>query len=442
MAKNQTNQGISVAPAKGKLGILLPGMGAVATTFIAGVIAINKGLAQPIGSLSQMGRLRLGKRTGKVNKPLINEIVPIQDLKKVAFGGWDIFEDNMYEAAVHAKVLDINLLNKLKAPLSKIKPMKAVFDKNYVKKLNGTHVKTNKNKMALAKAVMKDIKEFKEANKCDRLVMVWCGSTEIYIEESKVHQSIEAFEQGLKDNHPDIAPSMIYAYAAIKMGVPYANGAPNLSCDVPAMVELAKQTGTPIAGKDFKTGQTLMKTILAPGLKARALAINGWFSTNILGNRDGEVLDDPDNFKTKEVSKLGVLEQILEPELYPELYKDFYHKVRINYYPPRGDNKEGWDNIDISGWLNYPMQIKIDFLCRDSILAAPIVLDLAIFLDLSKRAGMSGIQEWLSFYLKSPQAPKGRHAIHDIFKQLHKLENTLRYIGGHDLIHHLGQDYE
>lgn len=441
MRKVQSNE-VNLQPAKGKLGILLPGMGAVATTFIAGVLAVNKGIAQPIGSLSQMGRLRIGKRTKKANKPFINEVVQLQDLKKVAFGGWDIFEDNMYEAAVHADVLDINLLNKLKSPLSKIKPMKAVFDKDYVKKLHGTHVKKAKTKMALAKAVMNDIKTFKEENKCERLVMVWCGSTEIYIEEGPVHRSIEAFEKGLKENHKDIAPSMIYAYAAIKMGVPYANGAPNLSCDIPALVELANQTETPIAGKDFKTGQTLMKTILAPGLKARALAINGWFSTNILGNRDGEVLDDPDNFKTKEVSKLGVLEQILEPEIYPELYKDLYHKVRINYYPPRGDNKEGWDNIDISGWLNYPMQIKIDFLCRDSILAAPIVLDLAIFLDLAKRAGMKGIQEWLSFYLKSPQAPEGRHAIHDIFKQLHKLENTIRFIGGQDLIHHLGQDYE
>ena len=427
--------------ATGKLGILTPGMGAVATTFMAGVMAVNRGLEQPIGSLSQMGRIRLGKRTKK-NIPLINEVVPLQNLKNVVFGGWDIFADNMYEAAVHADVLDINLLNKLKAPLSKIKPMKAVFDKKYVKKLHGTHIKKAKTKMALAEAVMRDIRKFKKDNKCDRLVMVWCGSTEIYIEESKVHQTIEAFETGLRRNSKDIPPSMIYAYAAIKMGIPYANGAPNLSCDVPALVELAKQTGTPIAGKDFKTGQTLMKTILAPGFKARALGIEGWFSTNILGNRDGEVLDDPDNFKTKEVSKLGVLEQILEPELYPELYKDFYHKVRINYYPPRGDDKEGWDNIDIRGWLNYPMQIKVDFLCKDSILAAPIVLDLAIFLDLAKRAGMSGIQEWLSFYLKSPQAPKGRYPQHDIFKQLQKLENTVRHIAGEELITHLGLDYE
>jgi len=433
-------KGLASVP-KGKLGILTPGMGAVATTFIAGVMAVNKGLANPIGALTQMGRMRIGKRTKK-NIPKINDVVPLQDLKKVVFGGWDIFKDNMYEAAVHAAVLEPALLKELKGPLSKIKPMKAVFDKNYVKKLNGTHVKKAKTKMDLAKAVMADIRRFKKANNCDRLVMVWCGSTEIYIEESAVHKTIGAFEKGLEKNSKLIAPSMIYAYAAIKMGIPYANGAPNLSCDVPALVDLARQTGAPIAGKDFKTGQTLMKTILAPGFKARALGIEGWFSTNILGNRDGEVLDDPDNFKTKEVSKLGVLEQILEPELYPELYKDFYHKVRINYYPPRGDNKEGWDNIDIKGWLDYPMQIKVDFLCRDSILAAPIVLDLAIFLDLAKRAGMSGIQEWLSFYLKSPQAPEGRYPIHDIFKQLSKLENTLRHIGGHDLINHLGLDYE
>jgi len=439
--KKQTKNVLATKPT-GKLGILTPGMGAVATTFIAGVMAVNKGLSNPVGSLTQMGRMRIGKRNKKNNQPLISDVVPLQDLKKVVFGGWDIFNDNMYEAALHADVLDINLLKKLKAPLSKIKPMKAVFDKNYVKKLNGTHVKKAKTKMDLANALMKDIKKFKKDNKCDRLVMVWCGSTEIYIEESAVHKTVAAFEKGLKNNSKLIAPSMIYAYAAVKMGIPYANGAPNLSCDIPAIIELAKETQTPIAGKDFKTGQTLMKTILAPGFKARALGINGWFSTNILGNRDGEVLDDPDNFKTKEVSKLGVLEEILEPELYPELYKDFYHKVRINYYPPRGDNKEGWDNIDIKGWLDYPMQIKVDFLCRDSILAAPIVLDLAIFLDLAKRSQMSGIQEWLGFYLKSPQAPKGVKPIHDIFKQLHKLENTLRYVAGEELINHLGQDYE
>lgn len=427
--------------ATGKLGILMPGMGAVATTTIAGVYAVNKGLSSPIGSLTQMGRMRVGKRTRRINKPFMKDVVPIHPLKNVVFGGWDIFNENVYEAASHAQVLDQRLLDKLKTPLSKIKPMKAVFDKEYVKKLNGTWVKKGKTKMDLANAVMRDIRKFKKDNKCDRLVMVWCGSTEIYIKESKVHQTIESLEEGMRNNHHDIPPSMIYAYAAIKLGVPYANGAPNLSCDVPAMVELAKKHGTPIAGKDFKTGQTLMKTILAPGLKARALGIEGWFSTNILGNRDGEVLDDPDNFKSKEVSKLGVLEQILEPKQHPELYKDLYHKVRINYYPPRGDAKEGWDNIDIRGWLNYPMQIKIDFLCRDSILAAPIVLDLALFLDLAKRSGMSGIQEWLSFYLKSPQAAKGLKPEHDIFKQLAKLENTLRHIAGVELINHLGLDY-
>ena len=430
-----------VQAAKGKLGILLPGMGAVATTTIAGVYAINKGLSKPIGSLTQMGRLRIGKRT-KVNKPFIKDVVPIQKLKDVVFGGWDVFDDNVYEAAVHAGVLEKDMLKKLKTPLSKIKPMKAVFDKNYVKRLDGTHIKKAKTKMDLAKALMKDMEKFKKENKCDRLVVVWCGSTEIYLEETKVHKTLKALEKGLVDNDPSIAPSMIYAYAAIKMGIPYANGAPNLSCDVPALIELAKKTGAPIAGKDFKTGQTLMKTILAPGLKARALGLEGWFSTNILGNRDGAVLDDPDNFKTKEVSKLGVLEEILEPELYPDLYKDFYHKVRINYYPPRGDAKEGWDNIDIKGWMGYPMQIKIDFLCRDSILAAPLVLDLALFLDLAKRAGMSGIQEWLSFYLKSPQAPKGVKPMHDIFQQQIKLENTIRHMAGEDLITHLGLDYD
>ena len=429
-----------IQPASGKLGILTPGMGAVSTTFIAGVYAVNKGMSKPIGSLTQMGRMRIGKRTD-ISKPLMKDVVPLHDLNNIVFGGWDLFDDNVYEAAVHAGVLDINTLEALKPELSAIRPMKAVFDKNYVKRLNGTRVKQGNNKMELAEAVMQDIRDFKAKNNCDRIVMVWCGSTEIYIEESEVHQTVASLEEGLRNNHEDIAPSMIYAYAAVKMGIPYANGAPNLSCDVPAMVELAKQTGAPIAGKDFKTGQTLMKTIIGPGLKSRAIGVEGWFSTNILGNRDGEVLDDPDNFKTKEVSKLGVLEQIFEPELYPELYGDFYHKVRINYYPPRGDNKEGWDNIDIRGWLNYPMQIKVNFLCRDSILAAPLVLDLALFLDLAKRNKMRGIQEWLSFYLKSPQAKKGLYPEHDIFKQLAKLENTLRHIAGEELITHLGLDY-
>lgn len=432
---------VNIKAPSGKLGILTPGMGAVATTFIAGVLSVRKGLSEPIGSLTQMGTIRLGKRTDNRN-PLIKDFVPLASLEDIVFGGWDLFEDNAYEAAMHAEVLDKDLLNELKDDLEQIKPMKAVFDKNYVKKLDGSHVKSAATKMELAEALMEDIKNFKEENNCERLAMVWCGSTEIYIEESDVHSSLEKLEEGLRNNHPDIAPSMIYAYAAVKMGVPYANGAPNLSCDVPAMVELAKKTGTPIAGKDFKTGQTLMKTILAPGLKSRCLGIDGWFSTNILGNRDGEVLDDPENFKTKEVSKLGVLENILEPELNPVLYKDLYHKVRINYYPPRGDNKEGWDNIDISGWLGYKMQIKVDFLCKDSILAAPIVLDLALFLDLASRADMKGgIQEWLSFYLKSPQAAPGLKPMHDIFVQLMKLKNTLRYLQGEDLITNLGLDY-
>ncbi|MFY0654161.1 MAG: inositol-3-phosphate synthase [Cyclobacteriaceae bacterium] len=425
----------------GKLAILTPGMGAVSTTFMAGVIAVRKGLSKPIGSLTQMGTIRLGKRTDDRN-PLIKDFVPLAGLGDVEFGGWDLFEDNAYEAALNAGVLDKDLLNQIKDELEQIQPMKAVFDKEYVKKLDGPNVKSGATKMELAEAVMADIENFKKENGCDRAVMVWCGSTEIYIEESDVHASIESLEEGLRNNHPDIAPSMIYAYAAVKTGTPYANGAPNLSCDVDGMVELAKKENCPIAGKDFKTGQTLMKTILAPGFKVRSLGIDGWFSTNILGNRDGEVLDDPDNFKTKEVSKLGVLEEILEPELHPDLYNDLYHKVRINYYPPRGDDKEGWDNIDIKGWLGYKMQVKVDFLCKDSILAAPLVLDLALFLDLAQRAGMKGgIQEWLSFYLKSPQAKKGLKPQHDIFVQMMKLKNTLRYLQGEDLITNLGLDY-
>lgn len=429
-----------IRKAEGKLGILTPGMGAVATTFMAGVIAINKGLAKPIGSVSQMGNIRLGKRTENRN-PLIKDFVPLANLQDIVFGGWDLYEDNVYQAAMHAKVLDANMLFQIKEELEAIRPMKAVFDRTFVKNLDGTYIKTGANKMDLAKQVMDDIENFKDANDLDRVVMVWCGSTEIFFEASEVHNSIEAFEQGLKDNDPNISPSMIYAYAAIKLGVPFANGAPNLTCDIPALVELSKQTNTPIAGKDFKTGQTLMKTILAPGLYARALGVSGWFSTNILGNRDGLVLDDPDNFKTKEVSKLGVLEDIFKPEDNPELYGDIYHKVRINYYPPHGDNKESWDNIDIFGWMGYQMQIKVNFLCRDSILAAPIVLDLALFIDLAKRAEMSGIQEWLSFYLKSPQTAEGLRPEHDIFKQLIKMQNTLRHLMGEDLITHLGLDY-
>ncbi len=431
---------MKATPATGKIGILTPGLGAVATTFIAGVMAVRRGIGTPIGSLTQMGTIRVGKRTENRN-PKVSDLVPLTKLDDIVFGGWDIFEDNVYESAINAAVLDKDLLNEIRDELEAIQPMKAVFDQKYVKRLEGSHIKKAETKMQLAEALMQDMRQFKEKNNCDRLVMVWCGSTEIYIPESDVHQTIESLEDGLHNNHPDIPPSMIYAYAAIKMGVPYANGAPNTSCDIPAMVQLAKQYGTPIAGKDFKTGQTLMKTILAPGLKARSIGIRGWFSTNILGNRDGEVLDDPDSFKSKEVSKLSVLEQILEPDKNPELYKDLYHKVRINYYPPHGDNKEGWDNIDIKGWLGYPMQIKIDFLCRDSILAAPLVLDLALLLDLAKRTKMSGIQEWLSFYLKSPQTKKGLYPMHDIFKQKEKLENTLRYIADEELINHLGLDY-
>jgi myo-inositol-1-phosphate synthase len=426
--------------ADGKLGILIPGLGAVATTLIAGVEAIKQGLSKPIGSLTQMGNIRLGKRTEN-RYPLIKDFVPLTDLNDIVFGGWDVYADNVYEAASNAKVLEPALLNAIKPQLQSLVPMKAVFDKSYVKNLDGKNIKEAKTKFDLAKMVMDDIENFREANDCSRVVIVWCGSTEKYIEAAEVHETIESFEQGLHDNHELISPSMIYAYAAIKLGVPFANGAPNLTCDIPALIELAKETNTPIGGKDFKTGQTLMKTILAPGLHARALGIKGWFSTNILGNRDGLVLDDPDNFKTKEVSKLSVLDDILMPELNPELYGDLYHKVRINYYPPHGDNKESWDNIDIFGWLGYAMQIKINFLCRDSILAAPVVLDLALFMDLSKRAGMSGIQEWLSFYFKSPQTAPGLRPEHDIFKQLIKLQNTLRHMMGEDLITHLGLDY-
>jgi myo-inositol-1-phosphate synthase len=412
---------IKISPAEGKLGILIPGLGAVATTLIAGVEAVKKGISQPIGSLTQMGHIRLGKRTENRN-PKINEFVPLAQLNDIVFGGWDVYEDNVYQAASNAKVLESSLLDAVKPALEAIVPMKAAFDQNYAKNLTGTHVKTG-TRYELAQQVMEDIKNFKEQNGLDRVVLVWCGSTEIYYEASAIHQSLAAFVQ------------------ALKLGVPFSNGAPNLTVDIPALIELSKLTKTPIAGKDFKTGQTLMKTVLAPGLAARSLGVHGWFSTNILGNRDGLVLDDPDNFKTKEVSKLGVLEDIFKPEDNQELYGNIYHKIRINYYPPHGDNKESWDNIDIFGWLGYKMQIKINFLCRDSILAAPIALDLALFSDMAKRAGMSGIQEWLSFYLKSPQTAAGLHPENDIFKQLIKLENTLRYLMGEDLITHLGLDY-
>lgn len=429
-----------IKDATGKLGILMPGLGAVATTFIAGIAAINKGLSQPVGSLTQMGNIRLGKRT-EDRYPLIKDFVPLANLKDLVFGGWDVYTDNVYEAALNAKVLEPALLQSIRPELEALKPMKAVFDREFVKNLDGDNVKQKNTKWELAQALIEDIHRFKEENNCDRLVMVWCASTEKYTEETAVHQTITAFEAGLRNNDESIAPSMIYAYAAIRSRVPFANGAPNLSCDIPALIDLAKELNVPIAGKDFKTGQTLMKTIVAPGLQARALGVRGWFSSNILGNRDGLVLDDPDNFKTKEVSKLSVLEEILNADINPELYGELYHKVRINYYPPHGDNKESWDNIDIFGWLGYQMQIKINFLCRDSILAAPIVLDLALFMDLAQRAEMGGIQEWLSFYFKSPQTAPGLKPEHDIFKQLIKLQNTLRHIMGEDLITHLGLDY-
>jgi myo-inositol-1-phosphate synthase len=439
--KPNNKRKIEIRLPKGKLGVLLPGIGgAVSTTFIAGVEAIKRGLGKPIGSLTQMGTIRLGKRTEK-RFPSIKDFVPLANLEDLVFGGWDIFPDNCYEAALKAGVLEKTLLDELKDVLRETKPMPAVFSRRYVRNLNGKHLKTGKTKMHLAEQLIDDITNFKKENHLDRLAMVWCGSTEVYIKPSEVHSSIESFEEGLKDNHPDIAPSMIYAYAAIECGVPYANGAPNLSVDIPALTNLAKKKKVPIAGKDFKTGQTLMKTIVAPGLKARMIGLKGWFSTNILGNRDGEVLDDPYSFKTKEESKLSVLEYILQPELYPELYSDYYHKVRINYYPPRGDAKEAWDNIDIFGWLGYPMQIKINFLCRDSILAAPIVLDLVLFLDLAQRANLYGIQEWLSFYFKSPMHGEELYPEHDLFIQLMKLKNTLRYLKGEELITHLGLDY-
>jgi myo-inositol-1-phosphate synthase len=431
---------ITIEKPEGKLGVLLPGLGAVATTFIAGVTAVRKGIAKPIGSLTQMGTIRLGKRPEK-RVPKIKEFIELVDLNDLVFAGWDIFTDNAYQAALNAGVLRKNLLDEVRAEIEQIKPMKAVFDQDYVKKLHGTHVKETTTKYDYAQMLMDDIQNFKASNNLNRMVMVWCASTEIYLKQDPVHETIESFEKAMKENHPAIAPSMIYAYAAIASGVPFANGAPNLTIDIPALMDFAREKKVPIAGKDFKTGQTLMKTILAPGLKARMIGLNGWFSTNILGNRDGEVLDDPESFKTKEESKLSVLEYILQPEVYPDLYNNFYHKVRINYYPPRGDNKEGWDNIDIFGWLEYPMQIKVDFLCRDSILAAPIVLDLALFLDLAQRCGMKGIQEWLSFYFKSPMHAPELYPEHDIFIQLMKLKNTLRHLKDEELITHLGLEY-
>jgi myo-inositol-1-phosphate synthase len=430
-----------IAPASGRLGVLLVGLGAVASTLIAGVELARRGLAQPIGSLTQMGTIRLGKRTER-RSPLIREFVPLAGLDQLVFGAWDPIPDDAYVAALKAGVLDRHEhIEPIADFLRSIRPMPAVFDSYYVKRLQGDNVKRASNKLELAEALREDIRRFKAENGCERLVVVWCGSTEIFLEEGPAHQNLEDFEAAMETNDESIAPSMLYAYAALMEGVPFANGAPNLTVDIPAMVKLANDRSVPICGKDFKTGQTLMKTVIAPMLKARMLGVSGWYSTNILGNRDGEVLDDPESFKTKEESKLGVLEYILQPELYPELYGNIYHKVRINYYPPRGDNKEGWDNIDIFGWLGYPMQIKIDFLCRDSILAAPLALDLALFLDLAQRAGLGGIQEWLSFYFKSPQHAPQVYPEHDLFIQQTKLKNTLRWLMGEEQITHLGTEY-
>jgi myo-inositol-1-phosphate synthase len=434
------NESTKIAPAEGKLGVLIPGLGAVSTTLIAGIEAIKRGISTPIGSVTQMGTVRLGKRTDN-RTPKIKDFVPLARIEDIAFGGWDIYEDNAYEAALHAGVLDKNTIEQVRQPLEAIKPMSAVFDNEYVKRIDGPNKKPKGSKRDYAEMLMEDIRQFKEKSGASRLSMIWCGSTEVFHRPAAVHETLKDFECGLQKSDPEISPSQIYAYAALKMGVPYANGAPHLCVDAPALVELAKERQVPICGKDFKTGQTMIKTILAPGLKSRMLGMSGWFSTNILGNRDGEVLDDPGSFKSKEESKLSALEFILQPELYPELYKDLYHKVRINYYPPRGDAKEGWDNIDIFGWMGYPMQIKVDFLCRDSILAAPLVLDLVLFMDLAQRAGLRGIQEWLSFYFKAPMTAPGLYPEHDLFIQSMKMKNTLRWMMGEDLITHLGMEY-
>ncbi len=435
-----TKDNVRIAPAEGKLGVLIPGIGAVSTTFMAGVEAVKRGLGKPIGSLTQMATIRLGKRT-EGRSPYIKDFVPLAKLDDLVFGGWDIFEDTAYEAAVKAGVLERGLLDQVKEPLSSLKPMKAVFDHEYVKRINGPNVKQGANLMEKAEMLMADIESFRRNTGVSRLITIWCGSTEVFHRPSAVHQTMASFEEGLRKNDPEIAPSQVYAYAALKCGVPFANGAPNLTTDIPALLDLARERQLPLCGKDFKTGQTFMKTLIAPGLKARMLGLRGWYSTNILGNRDGEVLDDPGSFKSKEETKLSVLDHILQPQLYPDLYKDFSHVVRINYYPPRGDAKEGWDNIDIFGWLGYPMQIKVNFLCRDSILAAPIVLDLVLLMDLAQRCGMKGIQEWLSFYFKAPMTAPGLYPEHDIFIQLMKLKNTLRWMRGEDLITHLGLEY-
>ena len=433
-------ENVRVAPAEGKLGVLVPGMGAVTTTFMAGLEAIKRGVGKPIGSLTQLGTIRLGKRTDG-RTPAIKDFVPLADLNDLVVGGWDLFSDDCYEAAVKAGVLDKTLLDQVRGPLEAVKPMTAVFDKDYVRRLEGNNLKKFGTKMEAAEMVMDDIKKFKATTKVDRTVMIWCGSTEVFHKEAAVHASLKDFECGLAKNDPEISPSQIYAYAALKCGIPYANGAPHMTTDNPAMVELAREMSVPVSGKDYKSGQTFMKTVIGPGLKSRLLGVHGWFSTNILGNRDGEVLDDPLAFRSKEVTKSSVLDYIFQRDLYKDLYGDMYHKVRIEYYPPRGDAKEGWDNIDIFGWLGYPMQIKVNFLCRDSILAAPLMLDLILFMDLAQRAGMRGIQEWLSFYYKAPMHAPELYPEHDIFIQLMKLKNTLRWMKGEDLITHLGLEY-
>jgi len=436
-----TGGGREIAPATGKLGVMLVGLGAVSTTFIAGVENVRQGRALPIGSLSQMATIRLGKRTDK-RAPKIKDFVPLADLKELVFAAWDPIPDDAYTAAVKAGVLERHdHLEPIKEFLQGIKPLPAVFDQYYVKRLQGTNVKRGKNKRDLAEQLRADIRAFRKDAGVDRIVIVWCASTEVFLTPGPAHQSLAAFEKAMEQNDPSIAPSMLYAYAALMESIPFANGAPNLTVDLPVMEQLAEERKVPIGGKDFKTGQTMMKSVLAPAFKARMLGLAGWYSTNILGNRDGEVLDDPESFKTKEESKLGLLEHILQPEMYPDLYGKIYHKVRINYYPPRGDNKEGWDNIDIFGWLGYPMQIKVDFLCRDSILAAPIVLDLALFFDLAHRAGLFGIQEWLSFYFKGPQTAPGLYPEHDLFIQHTKLKNTLLWMMGEEQITHLGVEY-
>ena len=441
MKKASLKRGEQIPTPKGKLGILIPGIGgAVSTTFIAGVELVRRGLAEPIGSLTQLGTIRLGKRF-EHRSPKIKDLVPLASLDDLVFGGWDIYEANGFDAALYARVLNREHLDPIKDFLSSILPRKAVFERRFVKNLDGTHIKDTPNLRERVEQLKADIAEFKSANNVDRCVMIWCGSTEVHLKMEDIYGSVESLQEAIDKNDERIPPSMLYAVAALESGLPFINGAPNLTLDVPAVIEMAVSGGVPIAGKDFKTGQTLMKTILAPGLKARMLGLEGWYSTNILGNRDGLVLDDVDSFKTKEASKLSVLEYILQPHLYPALYKNYYHKVAINYYPPRGDNKEGWDCIDILGWLGYPMQIKVDFLCRDSILAAPLILDLVLFMDLAQRTGMSGIQEWLSFYFKSPMFKENLYPEHDLFIQSMKLKNTLRYLVEEEQITHFGLDY-